>query len=184
MKSLVYLSYGQYLGLTNDTTDNQSTNDIVAIELDTVKQDFDIDKNHIGLNIHSIRSVVSKPLNPENITLAPNASTPAFHNIWIHYNGVEKIIRIYIAKQLDKDSSTPPMPETPIIEYNLDLRNTVNQNSYFGFAASTGTQTELNCVRRWNITVEYFPGPKSPLSVIMRSVGIPVVVALAVCFGY
>lgn len=170
-------SYGQYLGLTNATDDGQSTNGVVAVELDTIKQSFDVDNNHIGLNIHSIRSVISKSLTPENITLAPVA-TAAFHNIWIQYNGVEKIIRVYIRDQPEKTSPTPPMPETPIIEYNLDLRTTVNRNSYFGFAASTGELIELNCVLQWNLTVNYFPGPKSPWMKILLGVGIPVVVGL------
>ncbi|KAK9064967.1 hypothetical protein SSX86_016350 [Deinandra increscens subsp. villosa] len=176
-------SHGEYLGLTNATTDNQTINGIVAVELDTLKQNFDIDNNHIGLNIHSIRSVVSKSL-PENITVASDGRSPAFHNIWIQYNGVEKIIRVYIAGQPERASPTPPMPETPIIEYKLDLRRTVNQNSYLGFAASTGGQTELNCILQWNITVEYLPGPKSPLLAILLGVGIPVVVGAVVLTAY
>ncbi|XP_023747646.1 probable L-type lectin-domain containing receptor kinase S.5 [Lactuca sativa] len=179
-------SYGQYLGLTNATTDNQTSNGIVAVELDTVQQNFDIDKNHIGLNIHSIRSVVSESLTPKNITLV-TGPIPSFENIWVQYNGDEKIIRIYIAKQMGKDDPTPPMPENPIIERKLDLRTTVNQHSYFGFAASTGTLIQLNCVRRWNLTVTYIPEPKGPLMTILLSVGIPVVVglvALAAYIGY
>ncbi|KAI3824229.1 hypothetical protein L1987_05679 [Smallanthus sonchifolius] len=182
---LPYSSHGRYLGLTNDVTDSLTNNGIVAVELDTFKQPFDIDNNHIGLNIHSIDSVVSKSLTPENITLA--SSTPAFHNIWIQYNGVQKIIRVYIADQPEKTSPTPPMPNTPIIQYKLDLRKTVNQRSYIGFAASTGIQMQLNCVLRWNITVEYLPERESPLMTILLGVGIPVVVvlvALAVFLGY
>ncbi|KAK1439269.1 hypothetical protein QVD17_05085 [Tagetes erecta] len=175
-------SYGQYLGLTNQTLDNQTNNGIVAVELDTVKQPFDIDNNHIGLNIHSIRSVVSKPLTPLNITLAPQVA--AFHNVWIQYNGVEKMIRVYIADQPEKTSPTPPMPKTPIIEYELDLRKTVNKVSYFGFAAATGTSVELNCVLQWNITIDYFPGPKSKMMAILLGVGIPLVVAIMVLAGY
>lgn len=178
-------SHGQYLGLTNPDTDNQTTNGILAVELDTVKQSFDPDNNHIGLNIHSIRSVVARPLTPLNITLAPG--TPAFHNVWIRYNGTEKIIRVYIADQPQKASPTPPMPRTPIIQYNLDLRKVVNKESYFGFAASTGTLIQLNCVLRWNITIEYIPGPKSPIMKIGLGVGIPLVVgllALGAYFGY
>ncbi|XP_071702252.1 probable L-type lectin-domain containing receptor kinase S.5 [Rutidosis leptorrhynchoides] len=178
-------SYGQYLGLTNQTLDNQTTNGIVAVELDTVQQDFDIDDNHIGLNIHSVRSVVSKSLTPLNITIAP--LTPAFHNVWIQYDGVAKIIRVYIADQPEKESPTPPMPNTPIIQYDLDLRKTVSRDSYIGFAASTGTLTELNCILRWNLTVVYFPGPKSNTMAISLGIGIPVVgglLALAAYFGY
>ncbi|XP_076933838.1 putative L-type lectin-domain containing receptor kinase S.5 [Bidens hawaiensis] len=178
-------SYGRYLGLTNQTLDNQPTNGVVAVELDTVKQDYDIDDNHIGLNIHSVRSVASKSLTPLNITLAP--STPVFHHVWIRYDGVQKMIRVYIADQAQPPSPTPPLPETPIIEHELDLRKTVSQESFFGFAASTGDFYELNCVLQWNITVEYISGPKSPAMTIALAVGIPVVlavVALAAYFGY
>ncbi|PWA40604.1 lectin-receptor kinase [Artemisia annua] len=178
-------SHGQYLGLTNQDTDNLTTNGILAVELDTVKQSFDPDNNHIGLNIHSVRSVVSESLTPLGITLAP--ATPAFHNVWIRYNGTEKVIRVYIADQPKKTSPTPPMPRTPIIQYNLDLRKVVSKESYFGFAASTGTLVELNCVLQWNVSIEYIPGPKSPAMKIGLGVGIPLVIgllALGAYFGY
>ncbi|KAI3824221.1 hypothetical protein L1987_05671 [Smallanthus sonchifolius] len=110
-------SHGPYLGLTNATTNNQATNGIVAVELDTVKQNFDNDSNHIGLNIHSVSSVISKPLTPENIILASK-------------------------------------------------------------------QHQLNCVLRWNLTVEYIPGPKSPWMAISLGVGIPVVVGLVALTAY
>ncbi|PWA47707.1 concanavalin A-like lectin/glucanase domain, Serine/threonine-protein kinase Mps1 [Artemisia annua] len=99
-------SYGPYLGLTSPSTDDVKNNGIVAVELDTVKQSFDPDNNHIGLNVHSIISVVTKSLTPLNITLAP--PTPTFHNVWIQYNGTEEIIRVYIADQPERTSSTYP----------------------------------------------------------------------------
>ncbi|KAF6156515.1 hypothetical protein GIB67_011316 [Kingdonia uniflora] len=48
--------YGQYLGLTNASTDGNWTNHLIAIRLDTVKQEFDPDDNHMGLNINNIKS--------------------------------------------------------------------------------------------------------------------------------
>ncbi|PWA33906.1 lectin-receptor kinase [Artemisia annua] len=183
-------SYGQYLGLTNSDTDNQTTNGIVAVELDTVKQSFDPDNNHIGLNIHSIDSVVSKSLTPLNIILA--SPQPVFHNVWIEYNGLEKFIRVYIANHTDRGPVIPPRPETPILEYQLNLQETVQKYSYFGFAASTGTSVELNCVLRWDITVQHImesdsnSNSKSPLMKLLLSVGIPLVVVLGLgaYFGY
>ncbi|KAJ0844602.1 putative protein kinase RLK-Pelle-L-LEC family [Helianthus annuus] len=59
-------SYGQYLGLTNQTLDNEASDNVLAIELDTVKQPHDIDNNHIGLNINSIVSVVYRGVLPED----------------------------------------------------------------------------------------------------------------------
>ncbi|KAF5764421.1 putative protein kinase RLK-Pelle-L-LEC family [Helianthus annuus] len=174
-------SYGQYLGLTNQTLDNEASDNVLAIELDTVKQPHDIDNNHIGLNINSIVSVVSTPLTPLNITLA--SKTTSFHNVWIRYNGNEKVIRVYIAEQPGRTSPTPPMPQTPVIEHPLHLKKAVSSESYIGFAASTGTLVELNCVLQWNITVEYIvsTGSKSPLSMILIAI---VVLALVALVGY
>ncbi|KAM0004141.1 putative non-specific serine/threonine protein kinase [Helianthus debilis subsp. tardiflorus] len=176
-------SYGQYLGLINQTLENEAS-DVLAIELDTVKQPYDIDNNHIGLNINSIVSVVSTPLTPLNISLA--SKTPSFHNVWIRYNGNEKVIRVYIAEQPGKTSPTPPMPQTPVIEHPLNLRKAVSSESYIGFAASTGTLEELNCVLKWNIVVKYIisTGSKSPLSMILIAIGVPVVLALVALAGY
>ncbi|KAF6135254.1 hypothetical protein GIB67_028042 [Kingdonia uniflora] len=49
-------SYGQYLGLTNVSTDGNLTNHLISIELDTIKQEFDPNDNHMGLNINNIKS--------------------------------------------------------------------------------------------------------------------------------
>ncbi|QHO40235.1 putative L-type lectin-domain containing receptor kinase S [Arachis hypogaea] len=60
--SIPPLSYGNYLGLTNQLTDGNSSNQIVAVEFDTVKQDFDPDDNHVGLDINGVVSKVTVPL--------------------------------------------------------------------------------------------------------------------------
>ncbi|KAH0691932.1 hypothetical protein KY285_015880 [Solanum tuberosum] len=147
-------SQGQYLGLTNATTDGELSNKIIAIELDTFKQDFDIDDNHIGIDINSVKSVKSEPLTPHGIELAPIGAR--FYNIWIHYDGFKKVLDVYIIEQMTKNGTTPTRPKVPILTHNVDLREFVKQESYFGFSASTGHFNQLNCVLRWNLTVEYF----------------------------
>ncbi|KAL3525128.1 hypothetical protein ACH5RR_013500 [Cinchona calisaya] len=177
-------SFGQFLGLTNATTDGNSTNKIIAIEFDTVKQGYDPDDNHVGLDINTVRSVKYESLTPHNITLAPPEER--FHNVWIQYDGIKKIIEIYIAKQETKHGPTPPRPSSPIIRSELDLREVLNQNSYFGFSASTGNTAQLNCVLRWNLTVEYYHNEK-PLLKIVLGTGIPGLVLLlmgAAWLGY
>ncbi|KAI8536710.1 hypothetical protein RHMOL_Rhmol10G0277900 [Rhododendron molle] len=61
-----------------------------------------------------------------------------------------------MAKQASPTDPTPPRPDTAILTSYLNLRGVVNQNSYFGFSASTGNSAEINRVLRWNLTVEYY----------------------------
>ncbi|XP_047972680.1 probable L-type lectin-domain containing receptor kinase S.5 [Salvia hispanica] len=168
-------STGGYLGFTNASTDSNSTaNQLVAVELDTSKQGFDPDSNHIGLNLHSVRSVVAKPLTPHHITLA--SFTPRFYNVWVEYDG--RRIQVYIAEQHGQNASTPLKPRDAIIERDLNLTEHVSQYSYFGFAASTGDMTQLNCIRRWNLTVQHFEKDPNWL-VIGLGTGIGAAVVLA-----
>ncbi|XP_073295793.1 probable L-type lectin-domain containing receptor kinase S.5 [Primulina huaijiensis] len=183
---LPHNSFGEFLGLTNSSTDGNATNKIVAVELDTFKQSFDPDDNHVGVDLNSVRSVKTEPLTPHNITIAPMGAR--FYNVWIDYDGNRKVIEVYMAEQPTKNGPTPAKPGSPILWVdNLDLREQVNQYSYFGFSASTGNASELNCVLRWNLTVHYFPEEKSKWMIIVVGAGVPALVLLlvgAAWFGY
>ncbi|KAK1306057.1 putative L-type lectin-domain containing receptor kinase S.5 [Acorus calamus] len=53
-------SHGGYLGLTNSTTDGDPSNQIIAIEFDTVEQSYDpVGGDHVGLDINSVVSNVT-----------------------------------------------------------------------------------------------------------------------------
>ncbi|KAF7130853.1 hypothetical protein RHSIM_Rhsim10G0189000 [Rhododendron simsii] len=82
-------SSGEYLGLTNATTDGNASNQILAVELDTFQEDFDPDANHVGLNINSVRSNKTTSLTP--LLVGPN-QTANFFNVWVQYDGVKKVI--------------------------------------------------------------------------------------------
>ncbi|KAI8536717.1 hypothetical protein RHMOL_Rhmol10G0278600 [Rhododendron molle] len=150
-------SYGGYLGLTNSATDGDKANNLIAIELDTFKEDFDPDSNHVGLDINSVRSNIT-------VSLAPL--------------GFQLVIEVYIAQQVNKTDPTPPRPDNPILKSNLELRGVVNQYSYFGFSASTSNVTELNCVLRWNLTVEHYYDERQKWVKIGLATGIPTVVII------
>nr|AKV93700.1 clade XVI lectin receptor kinase [Nicotiana benthamiana] len=137
--------------LTNGNTDGRSANKVIAVELDTFKQEFDPDDNHIGIDIHSVISVKVESLTPHGIELAGIGAR--FYNIWVQYDGIKKVLDVYIVEQTEVNGSTPPRPENPILTHDVDLRDVVNQESYFGFSASTGNFSQLNCVLRWNLTV-------------------------------
>ncbi|KAI8536684.1 hypothetical protein RHMOL_Rhmol10G0275700 [Rhododendron molle] len=172
-------SYGEYLGLTNATTDGNVSNRILAVELDTFKEDFDPDANHVGLNINSVRSNKTTSLTQLGFELVGPNETANFFNIWVQYDGVKKVIEVYIAQQANKTDPTPPRPANPILNSTLELRGLVNQVSYFGFSSSTSNFTELNCVLRWNLTVEHYSDEKQLITKIALAAGIPAVVLLA-----
>ncbi|CAK7357550.1 unnamed protein product [Dovyalis caffra] len=146
-------SNGKYLGLTNSTTDRNPANGIVAIELDTVKQEFDPDDNHMGLNIHSVISQKTVSLADLGIEIAPVGGRN--HMVWVQYDGNSKSMEVFMAEE------GKGKPARPTLTAELNLQELVRQNSYFGFAASTGSNFQLNCVLNWNLTVEMLSEPIS-----------------------
>ncbi|EXB79403.1 putative L-type lectin-domain containing receptor kinase S.5 [Morus notabilis] len=152
-------SHGQYLGLTNAASDGSAGNKIVAVELDTFKEAFDPDGNHLGLDVNSVRSVKTVSLSNLGIEIAPNGTK--FYVVWVEYDGGSRRLSVFMAEQereADDKFVIRPKPEKPVMTADLDLSEVVDQKSYFGFAASTGSSFQLNCVLRWNLTVEVLPG--------------------------
>ncbi|KAE8008947.1 hypothetical protein FH972_005405 [Carpinus fangiana] len=173
--SIPAASFGQWLGLTNASTNGSQSNQIVAIEFDTEKQDYDPDDNHIGLNINSVISTKNVSLGPHNITLSPEGSTN--HKVWVHYNGSSKLMEVYMVRDGE------PKPEKPLLSETINLKDHVNQESYFGFAASTGSfpAIELNCVLKWSLEVDVLKEESDSISLkIGLGVGVPAGVILLV----
>ncbi|KAL5099715.1 hypothetical protein RYX36_004042 [Vicia faba] len=172
-------SHGGYLGLTNASTDGNPTNRFIAVELDTVKQSYDPDNNHMGLNINSVRSNVTVPLDFE---IAPKVAK--IFALWVEYDGDRKNMDVYIAEQPSKDGPIVEKPVKPILSSGLDLKQILSQDSYFGFSASTGSSVELNCVLRWNISIEVFDEKNNKALTIGLAVGVPALVLILLCGGF
>ncbi|KAJ9704696.1 hypothetical protein PVL29_002980 [Vitis rotundifolia] len=120
-------SYGQWLGLTNATTDGDRTNQIVAVD------------------------------------------------VWVQYDGQAKVMEVYMGKEGD------PKPSSPLLRDTIDLKHYVKQESYFGFAASTGYPAiELNCVLKWKLDMEILPGDKGFMWWLLS---IPAVILILVVVG-
>ncbi|KAF6160922.1 hypothetical protein GIB67_025457 [Kingdonia uniflora] len=173
-------SYGQYLGLTNASTDGNWTNHLIAIELDTVRQEFDPDDNHMGLNINSIKSNKVVSLASQGIIIAPPKALN--YTVWIQYNGTQKVIKVYMALQ------GKPMPKVPVLNESLNIGWYLNQYSYFGFSASTGNLIQLNCVLRWDLTVEILPEDNDrtwlKIGLVTGTSGLALLLVAAVGFYY
>ncbi|KAJ8459107.1 hypothetical protein OPV22_032033 [Ensete ventricosum] len=168
-------SEGGYLGLTNATLNGNPDNRFVAIELDTVKEEYDPNDNHVGLDINSVNSTVTANL---SFQIAPVIATN--YTVWVDYDGVSRQMWVHMAIVGD------PKPPAAVLSSPLDLSDHLTQNSYFGFSASTGTNYELNCVLAWNLTVEILPDdnksrmPTWKLAVIISSGVLAIMILLSV----
>ncbi|XP_043714861.1 probable L-type lectin-domain containing receptor kinase S.5 [Telopea speciosissima] len=158
-------SYGQWLGLTNATLDGNPSNKIVAIEFDTVKQEFDPDDNHMGLDIYSVKSSRTVSLSKFGIQIAPEVAKN--YTVWIQYDGRVKLMKVYMG---DSDSDKP---SSPVLNEKINLKDYVSQYSYIGFSASTGVQAQLNSVFKWDLSVEVLPHEKN-LSLVKIVIGVGV----------
>lgn len=157
-------SFGGYLGLTNSTLNGNSSNKFVAVELDTVKQPYDIDNNHVGLDVNGVNSTIANSLTPFGIVIAPRANETRNYTVWIDYDGEARNISVYMAQQ---NSSKPTKP---VLTYSIDLSKVIDKNAYVGFSASTGIRYELNCVLAWELMVERLHDEESGLSKLMIAI--------------
>ncbi|XP_073011047.1 probable L-type lectin-domain containing receptor kinase S.5 [Typha latifolia] len=142
-------SDGGFLGLTNSTLNGNAANHFIAVELDTVKQSYDPDDNHVGLDINGVVSNVTRSLSPLGIQIAPVNATN--YTLWVDYDGVDRHVWVYMALE------GRLKPSWAVLNASLDLGDIVVQKSFLGFSASTGSDYQLNCVLAWNLTVEKLP---------------------------
>jgi len=172
-------SEGQWLGLVNPSTNGSSQNYIVAVEFDT-KKSFpgDLDDNHVGLDINSVYSVRQVSLNGSDIIIASGNHTNI--TAMVLYDGRTKMMNVSVFK----GNLIEPNPNMPVISMPLDLSEYLTKKVYVGFSASTGSGSELNCVREW-----YFNGDDIDLGMplwvwIVIPLVIVVLISLLLFGGY
>ncbi|GMN56959.1 hypothetical protein TIFTF001_026070 [Ficus carica] len=160
----------QYLGLFNSTSNGNTTNQVIAIEFDTIKSsEFgDMDDNHVGIDINGLESVGSATAryyaaNTEflNLLLISGESM----QVWIEYDGVNKQINVTMAP-INMSSK----PHVPLLSMNLDLSQILNPTMYVGFSSSTGSVRTSHYILGWSFQIN---GPaqdliRSPLPVLPR----------------
>ncbi|KAM7265339.1 hypothetical protein ACFE04_003022 [Oxalis oulophora] len=150
----------QYLGLLNATDVGNFTNHLFAVEFDTV-QDFefgDINDNHIGIDINSLRSNASvtaayytDAFNKQNLTLKNGKPV----QVWIDYDSVKSLINVTISPNSTK-------PKLPILSFGLDLSPIFEDFMYVGFSASTGLLASSHYVLGWSFNIN---GPAKALEI-------------------
>ncbi|XP_034692846.1 probable L-type lectin-domain containing receptor kinase S.5 [Vitis riparia] len=154
-------SHGQWLGIVNQTTNGSAEAQIVAVEFDTRKSyPEDLDDNHVGLNVNSINSITQK-------SLSLKLSNEIGKNVTVKVEYDGGVLRVFV----EENASTPVISET------IDLSKYLPEKIYVGFSASTGIQTELNCVKSWEFGGLDIYEEKS---LVWVWITVPIVVFLAV----
>ncbi|XP_059659124.1 probable L-type lectin-domain containing receptor kinase S.5 [Cornus florida] len=138
-------SVGSYLGLFDHSTQGGSLRQL-AVELDTYKNEYDPDGNHVAIDTTSVSSPVAvKSLNDTGIDLKSGREIM----FKIEYDGWTKLLEISVAYAGD--------PLKRFLSTSIILQKTVPSSVYVGFTASTGTYSETHQVLQWNFTSYELP---------------------------
>ncbi|KAJ4704635.1 Receptor lectin kinase [Melia azedarach] len=140
----------QFLGLFNRSNEGNTSNHVFAVELDTIESNefFDINDNHVGIDINGLKSVDAAPAGyydnlthqVKNLTLI---STKPMQ-VWVEYDGVQKHINVTMAPfNFGK-------PKIPLLSKSLDLSPILNETMYVGFSSSTGSVLTSHYVLGWS----------------------------------
>nr|GMD47552.1 probable L-type lectin-domain containing receptor kinase S.5 [Ipomoea batatas] len=170
-------SYGSFIGILDPSTEGGGMHQL-AIELDTYKNEHEANGNHIGIVTTSVeKPVVSRSLSDIGIDLKSGKDI----TVKIDYDGWVKMLQISVAYSGE--------PLIQFLNEKIILQDTVPQNTYVGFSASTAFFSETHQVLNWNFTLLELPqdslhsGPqKRKNKVVLLSVFLPLTFVF-VCLG-
>ncbi|THU46827.1 hypothetical protein C4D60_Mb09t08990 [Musa balbisiana] len=140
-----------YLGLFNQSSFGNSNNHVLAIEIDTIynPEFLDIDDNHVGIDINSVKSSTSHVAgyyadDTGSFTDLSLRSEKAMQ-VWIEYDGHEMLLNVTMAPI--------PMakPHKPLLSATIDLSSVLlSDPMYVGFSSSTGSFKTSHYVLGWS----------------------------------
>ncbi|XP_021763285.1 L-type lectin-domain containing receptor kinase IV.2-like [Chenopodium quinoa] len=139
-----------YIGLFNPSTDGLLTNHIVAVELDTVQNADvdDIDGNHVGIDINSLKSVDAASAafysdeERVNKTLQLNSGKPM--QVWIEYGEVDMLLNVTVSPL------SYPKPSKYLLSKHLNLSSILLHSMYVGFTSATGLVSNCHYIQGWS----------------------------------
>lgn len=144
----------QYLGLPNDTSTANLSSTVFAVEFDIIQnlELFDVDDNHVGIDINSLISNISasaayltgnNPKDKQSIHLTSGSAI----QVWIEYNDFENVVNVTLSPL------GIPKSDWPLISFPVDLSLIFSEHMYVGFSASTGLIIASHNVFGWSFEV-------------------------------
>ncbi|KAJ6823510.1 L-type lectin-domain containing receptor kinase IV.1-like [Iris pallida] len=167
----------QFLGLFNSENSGNSTNRILAVELDTLQNpEFqDIDDNHVGIDVNGLISVASRTAGYyhdsnggfRNLTL--HSGQPM--QVWVDFDGEAMQLNVTMAPLLI------PKPSRPLLSRTLNLSSVMLDSMYVGFSSATGSSSPTShYILGWSFTMngeadplDYAKLPQLPLLTVPHS---------------
>ncbi|KAF2311895.1 hypothetical protein GH714_027201 [Hevea brasiliensis] len=140
----------QYLGLLNTSNNGLSTNHMLAVELDTIRSPDvqDIDENHVGIDVNSLKSIDSASAtyfsNPEGINRSLNLISGDPIQVWIDYDEAETLLNVSLAP------ISSPKPNQLLLSTPINLSEILLESMYVGFSAATGTLASDHYILGWS----------------------------------
>ncbi|XP_057843255.1 L-type lectin-domain containing receptor kinase IX.1-like [Cryptomeria japonica] len=143
-------SPGEYLGLFKNTTDGNTSNQIVAVEFVTSKE-TDIDSSDeidVGIDVNRIKS-------KKNVSLYGLSGNIGKWDAWVGYDGTVNRLQVFLL--FNPNGTDASKPANPFHWDDIDLRQHLPENVIVGFSASTGSgyAIELHTVRVSNFSCQY-----------------------------
>ncbi|CAL4945178.1 unnamed protein product [Urochloa decumbens] len=156
---------GKNLGLfnTSDST-GQGRSEVVAVELDTVKDEefSDINDNHVGIDVNSLKSMNSTPAayidNATGRLVSLNLVSGNLQQVWIEYDGASMLLEVTVSPV------GTPRPAVPLVSYTVNLSSAVADETYVGFSGANGAASSSHYVLGWSFRLGGGRAPDLDLS--------------------
>ncbi|XP_002267692.4 L-type lectin-domain containing receptor kinase SIT2 [Vitis vinifera] len=154
--------FENYLGLLGPENNGNFSNHVFAVEFDTATGLWvnDIDGNHVGIDINSMNSTVSKaasyyanqthPIEP----LKLESGMPI--QAWIEYDGTQKIVNVTISPLF------VPKPSRPLLSAPVDLSHILKETMFAGFSSATGKLAGSHYILGWSFRMNGVAPPLNP----------------------
>ncbi|CAL5334096.1 unnamed protein product [Camellia sinensis] len=143
-------SPAQFLGLLNSNNNGNTSNHLLAIELDTVNTtEFnDINDNHVGIDVNSLESIVSAPASYYSNSEGKNKSLELISGdpmqVWIDYDEVENLLNVTLAPIQSQK------PNQPLLSTHINLSSILLNSMYVGFSSATGMFRGNHYILGWS----------------------------------
>lgn len=130
---------------------NSTDNPFVAVEFDIYKNHWDPPKEHVGVNINSMRSV-------NNLTWLADIPGGKVNEAFISYNSSTQSLSILFTGFVN--STTVQQHLNQIV----DLRKYLPEWVTFGFSAATGNRSAIHKINSWSFSSNNYWDPPSEFS--------------------